>query len=284
MQNNRKKSNEVERDVVQEYSDTLSKVGQELFSDFLSDNTRIRQNYLLITSIIAILLAYTLISPVESTDIVGATFKFTNPNVPKFLSAAVCLYFGIVYSICVLQDYEVYKFKTQPGFQIIRVKLNQLLDTMVDPKYVKNIKRMKPKSSLEVIIRDHKSLLTRYNAQISNIENEISSLKSATISSQETARNITRLNSQLKAIVSERKEKIDEHNELVESLREQEINSEQRKNANIVDTAKEKAASLNSVFAKYRLYNAGIVLIEVFFPLALAAFALFSIWSSIYGK
>lgn len=87
---------EKEKDLEEIYSKLVSEIGKELFTEFLSAESRKRQTNLLISSIIAILLSFTLI---ELTQIsIGIiTTDSVNSKLFVFLSGLTCLYFITIY-------------------------------------------------------------------------------------------------------------------------------------------------------------------------------------------
>lgn len=102
-----------EKDLEEIYSKSVSEIGKELFTEFLSDESRKRQTNLLLSSIIAILLSFTLVKPTQISF--GAIrIDSVNSQLFIFLSGLTCLYFITIYILSVTQDLEVYKFRKMP--------------------------------------------------------------------------------------------------------------------------------------------------------------------------
>lgn len=103
----------MEEDLEEIYSKSVSEIGKELFTEFLSDESRKRQINLLLTSVIAILLSSALVKPTQisigilTTDSVSITLLL-------ILSGLTCLYFITVYTLSIMQDLEIYKFRKMP--------------------------------------------------------------------------------------------------------------------------------------------------------------------------
>lgn len=102
-----------EKDLEEIYSKSVSEIGKGLFSEFLSDESRKRQTNLLISSIIAILLSSTLITPTQ-ISIGVITTESLNSQLFIFLSGLTCIYFVSIYILSVMQDLEVYKYRKMP--------------------------------------------------------------------------------------------------------------------------------------------------------------------------
>lgn len=261
-----------DEEATEEYLDTLSKVGQELFSDFLSDNSRNRQNYLLISSIFTILLAFTLISPGQ-TDIGGLIFSFTDPDIPLILASLICLYFLFVYGICVLQDWQVYKFRTLPSFRVIRKKLIQSLDSMArqPSKKSQDDSFGGSNKSFINIKAAHEKKIAVINGKIQKLLNENKSLENSAFASDESSiRKIASNKRRVATLQDDKDREVQNFNNLLASL-----NSRDSTNVSVVQTARESSELLRSVDGKYRMYNIVIVVLEVLFPIILALVALF---------
>jgi hypothetical protein len=92
------------------FADQVSQLGSDIFQDPISELTRKRQNYLLITSVVAILLSLTVIKPVEGNfSILKVTIS--NPDVITLLAGGITAYFVVVYGISVFQDMAVYRYR-----------------------------------------------------------------------------------------------------------------------------------------------------------------------------
>lgn len=254
----------------QEYLDTLSKVGQELFSDFLSDNSRNRQNYLLVSSVVTILLAFTLITP-DQTDLGGIIFKFLSPDVPLLLSGLICLYFLLVYSICVLQDWEVYKFKTLPGFRAIRKKLVQSLDAITRRQHVNAHDDIDNSKAIRDIWNKYSKKIRQLDLKIKKLIADNKSLENSAFSANPSSiKKIEANKRKIKEFQEEKNLEKLKYEKIISPLRESNT-----KNMGVAQTVKEGSELIRSVNNKYRVYNFIIVVLEIAFPVLLALFALY---------
>lgn len=94
------------------YANAISKVGQELFSDFLSNLSRKRQASFLVSSVVTILLAFSIVAPKE-TQFLGVKFEFSDVNLIPFLFGLVTFYLGVTYLIGVIQDWQHAKYQRE---------------------------------------------------------------------------------------------------------------------------------------------------------------------------
>lgn len=102
-----------EEDLEEIYAKSVSEIGKELFTEFLSEESRKRQTNLLVTSVIAILLSSALVKPTQ-ISIGVLTTDSVNITLLVILSGLTCLYFITIYTLSILQDLEVYKFRKMP--------------------------------------------------------------------------------------------------------------------------------------------------------------------------
>ena len=109
---------EQKKDLEQPFYILVSNIGKELFAEFLSDLSRKRQSNLLVSSVIAILISFTILKPVEAS-ISGIKIEFVNIQAFPLLAGAVCIYLLIIYGIGVLQDWQYYQYRQIPTFDSI---------------------------------------------------------------------------------------------------------------------------------------------------------------------
>jgi hypothetical protein len=138
----------------QNFFETIASIGKELFSEYLTDLTRKRQANLLVSSIIAILLSYTVVKPVEAT-ITGLKINFVNTQILPLLAGMVCIYFLAIYGIGVLQDWQYYQYRQMPTFEGIR-KIQNYYQTLV--MNIENKLDDAVKHEKKVVVKDPENL------------------------------------------------------------------------------------------------------------------------------
>jgi len=179
---------EEEKDLEEIYSKSVSEIGKELFTEFLSDESRKRQTNLLLSSVIAILLSSTLIKPTQ-ISIGVITTDSVNSKLLVFLSGLTCLYFIAIYILSIMQDLEVYKFRKMP-LPIIWRDLKKKFDE-ANKEHQEEInkvnalvdERMKGRTALS---EKGKELASRLEAENSDLQNGQGFVRVAEHPSQKT--------------------------------------------------------------------------------------------------
>jgi uncharacterized membrane protein YwzB len=116
------------------FFETLQKVGDGFFTEIISDPSRSKQTILIISSIITILLAYSLITPIEISSM-GVKFSVPSLSVLTTLAGLVCGYTLITFFIGVLQDYQRHlfrAFRTVGQTDFLKDEIMKLLSNRLD--------------------------------------------------------------------------------------------------------------------------------------------------------
>lgn len=201
---------EKEKDLEEIYSKLVSEIGKELFTEYLSAESRKRQTNLLLSSIIAILLSFTLVKPTQiSIGII--TTDSVDSKLFLSLSGLTCLYFITIYILSIIQDSEVYKFRKMP-LTIIWHDLKKKIDE-ANEEYLEEMnktsavifKRMKKRMALEEMLDE---LSPRRNANDVNAKNGFTPLRITDRKAQEAQKAVTSILKELSETAS--KDGVDE--------------------------------------------------------------------------
>ena len=260
------------------YFDSLSSVGKEFFSEFLSELTRKRQTAVLISAFIAILVSFTLVSPTE-TDVAGIKFSFINSSVINPLAGVVCVYFLLVYVISVLQDLELHRYRTMPFLfrqeQIAHRVENEIKERERRLAELRRIFDEKWKDRQELLDRAE-AIRLKYKPQTDELEAKLESFNPISEHLGDTAKTLRQLQdidrkswqAQLKFYdFMHEYAKQDGVNELskeiISSIKDVKLN--------------DKSELILKTRQRYLLYNRLRLIIEIVFPIGLSLFAIGSV-------
>ncbi len=156
-----------------DFSNRLAVAGADIFEDPMSDVTRSRQNSLLMTSFLTILVSLAIITPTNGS-VVGINFAL-NSNI-GFVLAVVTLYFLIVYLLSVYQDFKKYYYKQLLSWSALDDLYHKSVGTIpqilnspefdqkksiISQKYVAKINELNERAGQFYENIDHKQLLKK---------------------------------------------------------------------------------------------------------------------------
>jgi hypothetical protein len=134
-----------------QHYDFLSKMGKQYLDEGLSDNSKKRQAYLLISAVVAILLSKAFIIPLES-NVQGFKFNFSGPQTAAHLAGGLCLYFLVIFIIGAVQDRRREEF----GILIINYQVQDYYNKLMELNDIK--KDLTKAHWLDILSRVNSSL------------------------------------------------------------------------------------------------------------------------------
>lgn len=280
----------VRNDVDEEFYNTLSSVGKELFADFLGENSRTRQMYTLVSAVVAILFAFALIDP-STTTIDGTFITFADLSIPKKLAGAICAYFTVVYLISVLKDYQVYRYKSLSAIGIMGKTRDSILQTFGSNRRSSKIKlslntinpptskKSVPASRIQRMYSKEKdTVIRKYSLKIQPLQKELLLLKNSPIQTPEADSRIKAITKSMNQLSAKGDKEIFEITRNISPLIEHEKNSKSEKNENPIDDTKNRLGTLQKTQNSYKMFNWVIFFVEVVFPVALGAYAIWAVF------
>jgi hypothetical protein len=256
-------------DIDQEYFETVSFFGKEYFSEVLSDLTRSRQSSLLVISVITILVAYTLITPIDSS-FVGVNFQFKDIKIFSILAGLFCVYYLLAFITSLYQDWQLSKYRKMPASLQIEVLQEKLLRRHLDR--LAKAKKLTDKSG--ALLSARSELIEKRTLLSNKHKAEIDDMRSLRVADDEI---IARQKTQLQEMSALEKSLED----LVNSDGLSEIIAETNRVAfEEYDNASNKLLFMQETIKKHKRLNGVIIFIEIVFPLLLSLTAVVStIWA-----
>lgn len=256
-----------------EYFELLSEYGKSVFNEFLSDLSRQRQNNLLASALITILLSLSIVGNVE-TEIFGLKFTFNDIKIIPIVARAVCTYFFTIYLVGVFQDWQLAIYSSMPT----RIDISNLSNHI----------------ALAKLKRVHESAELSKNLNENRIKNEVARAEIfREIDEMEKRHQIEKAEAEKDGPVfgsiglglghSEEERKLIE--KLVDIGKDGETqNTFNKIRAHLNDASLEgKARLLDETSKKYLMLNKLNIIIQVIFPSLLALFAIGSaIWKVVH--
>jgi len=96
-----------------QYFRIVSSFGKEVFDETLRDTTQKRQTALILSSVVTILISFSVITPVDGS-IGSVKFLFTNSDLIPLLSGIICLYYLVIYVANVVRDMQYAEYRRLP--------------------------------------------------------------------------------------------------------------------------------------------------------------------------
>jgi hypothetical protein len=274
-----KKINEFRAEINSYYINSLTKIGSMYFSETLSELSRKRQNILLICSIVTILVAFAIITPLEG-EFGGVKYQFSNITIFKKLAATVTTYFFVVYMISVLRDIRLNYYQNLPA----QLEMRQLMDKMKQANLDRRerIERFKEEFDKRMSVRieeqeDLRKLFDKVQYEYSRQRSELLNLK---YDNYQMVNNETHdlLQSEIDMVSQKSFDEIKVFDELGKEMLEKDgvndLNKLMRAEAYDFSLNK-KFNSILEIQKIKKLHNFLSTFVEIVFPLGLAIYAIY---------
>lgn len=253
-----------------EYFELLSEYGKSVYNELISDLSRQRQTYLLVSALVTILLSFSIIGNVE-TDFFGLKFTFTDIKIIPVTTGAVCLYFLSTYLVGVFQDWQHARYSTLP----IRINITNLSTKIA----LASMARASKSASFAKEISEKVEQVTQQRFEILKEINELEERQRAEV--EEANKDKSNLIGGLLLTPKHMAEREPLYEKLANFSKDNDLQvvANQTKR-HLRDTSLQKKSELlNEAIRKYQTLKNVNVIIQIIFPSLLAIFAIGSaIW------